>query len=1114
MSEPILDFRDVEAFYQQELELAHAYTPDWANYWPSNPPSEQDIDQDPGLVLLKLFAQLANYTAQIENQIPNQRQLGFFQFMNMQLRPPVPSQAALQFKLDPDQPMQKVPKATAVLVEKQEDLRFQTVQDLQVLPATLSAAMSLIPAQDAFINLLPVLDGSQAGPIPVFVAEQCVDGNEQELGHWFMLGDPSLFKPDDSLQSITIKLQGKQLYPEYFGQWFDGDLHALGAQLTSLDDYRQLQIELTTVPTAGPHTLEEIQQELYLSQEADAGFSPDPLALAQPEPEYWLLVEPAPEVKVLATLEAELPVITALECVFHGKQIQPQQAAFDVVLLDITNGAYPFGQSPQKNDTFYLRSDTVFARTGAQVTLFFQFVPVAVVFPVTLYWQFWDGKQWQPFNQSATDVATYQFVDTTNNFQTLNADGSPNYIQFVCPQMEEVAVAGNKGLWIRVVLADGGYGQDGGFTTTSVSATIGAVPDSVLDQNDKDKLINYLNNVAGVNFSYTFTASKYYPPFIQAVQITYSYSAQPSSYWCYNAFNLSRFLFSPFKPVTEQLASFNFALEAESFLAQAPGQRLCLYFYLAQEQAHPVEKLEWQYNNGTTWLPLAVDDATYGLSRSGIVNFVVPKDLQAAYLFSQSACWFRIVNAHVRRTIRIYGMYPNAVQAQNITSVWKEVLGSGNGQQFQSFNLSYAPVLPNLVLVVIETRGLQQNGGDGQDQNLVSEQGQAQSGSPSWGHGHQLSHSSANQGLGSSGGRGSVVDQQRMQAFSRKLAQQTQDMQQILAALPGDAASLEQVFSQQSAGVDISDLQLAADEVPRVWRLVENFTFSGPTDRVFTLDYQNGLITFGDGYNGMIPPLGHNNIIAAYYEYTQGLSANVGAGRINILRPGIANIASVQNPAPSAGGVGGDNVAHLQETSPALVKAGGWAVQIEDFSTLAQAASPQVAQARAQAVTDSPAHLIQIAVLAESADPVPYTSPQLLNTVQDYVRQYCLANLVPRIRTCAPDFVPINVTAQLLVEVAPDQINALQQSVESCLQAYFQPVFGGSTQQGWQFGQTVQASSLNLFLRKIPQVKLVLSLNVNGVQNGNVSLEALQLPVAGSMQVYLLQSGQGGQDVV
>lgn len=1033
MSDPVLDFRTAQAFYDETLALAKEYAPEWSDYWPSEFPSAQDIDQDPGLVLLKLFAQLAAYTAQIENRIPNQRRLGFFQFMNMQLRPPVPARTALQFFLQAGQPPQSVPMQTPVLNAKHQEIRFQTEQELLVLPAQFSAAMSLIPSQDEFINAMPLLVGDVAGTIPVFVAEQCSDASEQPLSHWFILGDPTLFKPDDTLQSITITLYGKQLNAEYFGQWFDGALQPLGSKWLELKEDTQLQIILTKAPDSPARSLAALQQELYEIDDADAGFTPATLAASVSEPEYWLLVKPAPGVKVLSALAEQLPVITGLQCTFTGCYIQPQQAAFDVVLLDITNGAYPFGQSPQKNDTFYLRSDTVFARTGATVTLVFKFVPVEKTFPVTLYWQFWDGKQWQSFNQTSTEISVYHFVDTTNNFQSANADGTPCVIQFECPQMGTVSVAGNEGLWVRVVLAEGGYGQDGGITTTSVSTSLNAVPDEVLDADAKHNLINYLNNIAGINFSYTYTQSKYYPPFIQSVQITYSYSQQPASYWCYNAFDLTRFMFSPFKPVADILSTFYFAFAPQEFGQFAPGNKLTLYFYLQQEQAQQSGRLQWQYHDGSQWQPLSVDDASYGLSRSGIVSFMVEANMRAAYLFSQSAYWFRIVNAHVDRTIRIYGIYPNSVMASNITSVFQEVLGSGNGQQFQTFTLDYTPVLQNLVLVVIEPKGLQD--------------------------GTSTMNDPAN-----------VADQANLGRY-----------RQLLNSL------------------DLSEIPVAAGETLHQWHLVDNFTFCSPTDRVFTLDCQNGLVTFGDGYNGMIPPTGHNNIVVAYYEYTQGLSANVAPQQINLLRPGIANIEGVHNPAPAAGGVAGDSVEHLQQTSPALVRAGGWAVQMEDFSALAQAAGQQVAQARA---VEGAGNTIQIALLALCADPVPYTSPQILNQVQDYVRQYCLAALVPRVFTRAPEFVPVAVTAQLLVDIAPDQINALQAGIVARLQAFFQPVFGGAQQQGWVFGQTVQAAAINLFLRQLPNVKLVQSLNVNGVQNGNVVLAAHQLPVAGRMQLY------------
>lgn len=1106
MADPILDFRDDDAFYSQVLELALAYAPEWANYWPTAIPTKQDVNQDPGLVLLNLFAHLAAYTAKMENQVPLQRRLAFFQFMNMNLRPPIPAQAILQFQLQQDQPAQTVVAQTPVLNSNNQSLQFQTNSDLLVLPASLVAAMTIIPAQDQYIDALPlILDGqvgiagnsgtdsgsveSPAASIPLFIADQSSDPVEQALGHWFMMGDSQLFKPDESLQNIVIGLTGKNLYPEYFEQWFDGDTQPLKSTAVSTSDNLRLNIILESTPRAATRTTAQLQQELYQAEEIEAGFTASPNTRSDDPAMYWLLVQPAPGMKVLSAQEAQLPVITGLQCTMNGKQIQPEQAAYNTVLLDIGNGVYPFGETPAQNDAFYLRSDAVFGKTGARITIAFQVVPVKVALPVALNWQFWDGAAWQSFNETQTDVSTYDFVDQSNNLQKNNADG-PAYIQFQCPVISETTVAGGKGLWIRVMISGGGYGQDGGFETSSVSATINGIPNCILDPSVKPKVINYLNNTAGVNFSYTFTSSKYFPPFIQSTQITYAYVSKPSSYWCYNAFDLSRFLFSPYKPVKELLTCFFFAFAPGDFGSISVGNKLTLYFYLQQEQAQAGGTLIWQYFDGQVWQKLSVDDSTYGLSRSGIVSFTIPAAMQEAYLFSQSAYWFRIANARVDRTIRIYGMYPNVVMASNITSVINEVLGSGNAQQFQTFELNYTPVLANLQVVVLEPRGL-----------LIEDIVTTDVANAATGIGFDNSNAKTSSKNGISLGDVIANVAKTNASTSSPTTNTINSATTDGASITLDAPNSNNTLSAQSGAAVAAEfgISVGSEEVAMAWEMVDNFVFSGPSSRVYTLDFQTGLVTFGDGYHGMIPPVGHNNVIAAYYEYTQGLQANVPAQTINLLRPGISNIVAVFNPAAANGGVNGDTIANINATSPAKIRIGGYAVQLPDITVIAADASAEVAKARSVEV-DS---MIQIAVLALSADPVPYTTPALQNTVLTAVRQHCLAALAQRITVSPPGFVPITVTAQLLVNTTPDQLNAVQEQIVSLLQAFFQPVFGGLRGQGWDFGQTVLASAVSTFLAHIPQVVLVQSLSLNNKQNGNVTLGPTELPIAGRMQIYL-----------
>jgi len=1026
---PILDFRNAEAFYGQTLALAQQYTPQWSRYWPPGVVQSADaqdpnaaaqaINQDPGLVLLNLFAQMAGYTATIENQIPYQRRQAFFQFMGMQLRPPLPALAPLHFTLKPGQPARLVPAQTAVLDADAHDIRFQTNQELLVVPASLCAAMTLIPAQDQYIDAMPVLDAAALPrplppSVPIFVADDRPDPAETPLGHWFILGDAQLFKPDPALQSVTVTLYGTQLHAQYFGQWFDGALNPLAVRLEVSDDARQLEITLLQLPLAAPRTIDQLLQQIYAQEDPGAGFTAPQAAANDQLPEYWLLVKPDPQVKVLAALAEQLPVITGLQCTFRGDGIPAQQAACNVVLLDIRNGAYPFGETPQTSDAFYLRNDAVFGRAGARIALSFDLVPVQTQSEVQLYWQFWNGTAWQSLNQTLAQISQHQFVDTTHNLRYNNPDG-PTWVQFECPPMQETTVAGGKGLWIRALIATGGYGEAGGFVTTSVADTIAGIPDKVLPAENKGSVIAYLNDVEGINFSYHFNQAQFYPPFVRSLRIGYSYAAQPTRYWSYNAFELSRFLFSPFKPVAAELTGFYFAFATGSFGVETVGRRLNLYVHLERECTSAGTALQWQYHDGQAWLALAVDDGTQGLSRSGIVSFIVPAAMQAATLYSQQAYWFRADNPHVERTVRLYGLYPNTVMASGLTGVDDEVLGSSNEQPGQQFSLNYPPVLPAIDLRVLETRAIE-----------------------------------------------------------------------ALAPDPSPGATAAAMH--------------AAASLPQPWRQVDSFALCGPSDRVYTLDCQNGLVTFGDGYNGRIPPAGYNNIVVAHYDSTRGIAGNVARDRLTLLRPGISGIDAVTNPAPASGGVDGDTSADIAVRSPALVKANGYAVQLCDLSALAAQASQQVAQARA---IETAQQTIRIVLLAQSQAAVPYTTPAILTQVAQAVRAQCLAALAPRIDTVAPDFVAIDIDAQLQVDCPPDQRGVLQQRLVEQLLAFLQPVFGGPTHTGWRFGQPVQAMTVNRFLRTLPEVTAVLALSLNGHLNGDIGLEPGQLPVAGQVSLLL-----------
>jgi len=1015
---PTLDFRSADAFYQQTLELARAYVPEWTSVWMAQEPEAQQVNNDPGLALLKLFALLARYIGQMENQIPNQRKLDFFRFLGLQLRPPLAAQAPLSFVLQPLQGSFELPIDSAVLDAPTQTVRFQTDRPLTVMPATLSALLTLVPAQDRYIS---VFDGLAAGrSMPLFLAGED-EALELPLTHWFMLGDTTLFKPDPSLQRITVDLAGQRLRAEYFERWADGALHPLAATVKVSEGGMQLSATIIQPPTAGPLTVTQLEAELYVADGRSTGFTADARADDQP-PHYWLLAQPAPLVRVVGATAEQLPVITSLRCTLAGDGIPPEQAASGpassgAVQVNIRNGAYPFGQTPEVEDGFYLRSDALFARQGAEICLNFALSEVAADYAVTLLWQFWDGSTWQSLNGTPAQMAACGFVDTTDALRHPNPNG-PTWVRFLCPDIQPTTVAGDEGRWIRVVIASGGYGDIGGITTQGVAATIDAIPNEILPSAKRAEVIDYLTSKEGVNFSYTYTPSSYAPPYIQSLTLSYTYVATPGSLWSYNAFALSRFLFRPYKPVAGRYSACHLGFSPEDFVRATAGGTLTLYFHLVQEIGQGGPPLPWSYYDGQAWQPLPIDDSTAGLTRSGIVSFVLPANLRPATLYSQSACWLRIENPRPRQDIRVYGVYPNTVMAGNRTTVLEEILGSSNEQPLQTFQIAHAPVLADVALDVAEPAGMQPDPG-----------------------------------------------------------------------AAGEELALTVTPSSTTAG---------ADTVLRRWQQAPTFSFSGPTSRVYTLDTATGVVTFGDGQNGMIPPRGYNNIIATRYQYTQGLDGNVDAGLLTVLRPGYDAIAGVSNPAAAQGGVNGDTVEDLSAAAPPQVKANDRAVQLADLDTLARAASPAVSRAHAVEADDG---YIEVGVLALSRASRPYAPPALLDEVSAYLGARSLASLAGRIRCREPRYVPIEVVAQVVTNASQDQRNALQQDLARQLEAFLQPVFGGPTGQGWAFGQTVQSAHIAQRLREDPRVSGIAGLSVNGRQYGNVTLAPNEVPVFGSADV-------------
>ena len=126
------------------------------------------------------------------------------------------------------------------------------------------------------------------------------------------------------------------------------------------------------------------------------------------------------------------------------------------------------------------------------------------------------------------------------------------------------------------------------------------------------------------------------------------------------------------------------------------------------------------------------------------------------------------------------------------------------------------------------------------------------------------------------------------------------------------------------------------------WSQVSTFVNTNPTDTVFTLNVDaNDItnITFGDGVNGLIPPLGLE--IFASYTLIQGAAGNSAAGTVNVIVNPIQGLVIAVNtlnvPLTSimAGGSDPESNASIRANAPIAFATQQRAVTLNDFANLA-----------------------------------------------------------------------------------------------------------------------------------------------------------------------------------
>jgi hypothetical protein len=324
--------------------------------------------------------------------------------------------------------------------------------------------------------------------------------------------------------------------------------------------------------------------------------------------------------------------------------------------------------------------------------------------------------------------------------------------------------------------------------------------------------------------------------------------------------------------------------------------------------------------------------------------------------------------------------------------------------------------------------------------------------------------------------------------------------QQVTVREPQRPAPAEEQALVEVEGADAVTVTLDAagqpEEIWVRWHAVPDFYQSGPRDRHYTVDPLSGVIRFGDGSSGLIPPIGPNNIRMTY-RTGGGEQGNRDVASIVELKSSVPYVDGVTNNEPSQGGAPVEPIDRVQARGPKVLRHGDRAVAAQDLEDLAAAASADVAAAAAIVPIFNPYSLwldpnapvpttdhaladagrMGVIIVPDEPDSSrPTPSLVLLSQVQKYLRQRCPS--AADLWVAGPEWIAVSVQVTVVVTSVEEADPAADQA-RAALEGYLHPLTGGPDGQGWAFGRRPHGSDFIALLAAVAGVDHIGSLAVS-----------------------------------
>jgi hypothetical protein len=1059
--------------------------------------------------LIDIFGRLAEIIIQRVNQVPDKNFRAYMNLLGVSLLPPQPARVPLTFTLAAGSTSNAiVPAGTQIAAPpgagESQPVIFETERELVVTAAQLSSLFVRSPEQDTYGDHSALVTSNSSSEALLFQGDTQVE-------HIFyfsqdkLLGSTGLSKLDLTL--TLLQSLGDNAYVIW--QIWNGQTWETGTPSEIIAGSLNLK-------AAGANKL-----SFNFTQ-------PVPKSILNGAEHRWmrccLLTPVTPDAdapKNGMVRAAQLPIVhdMSMQATLTRQNVLLDAAFINNLPLDASKQFFPFGDRPKFGDTLYLASTDAFSQSGSFVTLAVPLsnpsnantgtTPIPQTYAANkpqLQWEFWNGNTWvvlgtavstQITNVPSTDPKKPLFQDTTLAFTT---EGT---VSFTLPsQPAATVINGVQNFWVRVRLVSGNYGVEAHY-------------------------------IAGGESGYALVASTLQPPAINQLTSTSSVklNATPDAIWTFN--NLSyqdatnRTSFSPFKPATEDVPTLYLGFTLPVNQNKFPNRNLTLYNGVALTTYGEKFAPLWP-----TQSKASGDPNTMAVHRFFLIN---DSDQPAHFILTVMGVAWPIdysgpeltLNAGESQAVDVLVTIPSDAEPGDSDAGFLRVFNASApllvyDARFTTYAVAETPTNEQLTLdweYWNGTRWARLTVVD--DSESFTRSGLVEFVAPPDFASHSEFGLNVQYWLRVSWSGGEYDLDPRLNRMLLNTTMATQTVTIKDEALGSSDGSANQIFHTTRTPVLAGQqLSVREQEMPSVdelsiieydegmdavsvssstndgqkqvwvrWHEVPDFYGSGPRDRHYVLDHLTGTVFFGNGSEGLIPPIGAGNLRLVQYRTGQGVSGNRPSGTITQLKTTVPYIEKVTNVEAATGGAEAETMESLLERAPRTIRHRNRAVTPEDYEDLGRLASPEVARTKCVPLydlandPDATARLlgtVSLMVVPRSIEAKPLPSLELISQVRDYIeaRQIPTAKLI----VVGPEYIRVDVQ----VEVGLSSIegaSGVSAAISDALSRYLHPLTGGLNGRGWDFGRKPHTSDLYVVLEAVPGVDYVKALHFEEVED-------------------------------